>query len=224
MPMAWLEAAAVAADMVRSRRWCAAVCLLLMFDLYLRLGEAFPLQVKSAAPPMIEGGKSTQFRSFTIRADEEGVAPKVGNFDGTVVLDHPRWCFLGELVAALRTGRAGRAPLFPGADALSFNTAFRKSCQRLGLELVPYQARHGGASAGRAEKFRSLEEVRKRKRWHTESSTRRHEKHGKLQAKLAALPAPLLSHMVYIDESLEDIMRLKKSVPVPPELRLRRDP
>lgn len=60
------EAAAVAADMVKNKHWCAAGSLLLMFDLYLRPGEAFSLQVPSAAPPMIEGGKSAQFLSCTV--------------------------------------------------------------------------------------------------------------------------------------------------------------
>lgn len=67
LPMAWLRAAAVAAEMVRNKHWCAAVCMLLMFDLYLRPGEAFALMVQSAAPPVMEGGASTRHWAFPKR-------------------------------------------------------------------------------------------------------------------------------------------------------------
>lgn len=202
LPMVWLKAAAVAADMVKNKQWCAAVCLLLIFDLYLRGGEVNPMLV--IHHPHVRGRSRVEGRELRRRG---GAGP-------------PSQALLGRACGSLAQRARGCGATFPGVDALTFNAAFRVACKRLRLELVPYQTRHGGASADRAEKFRSLEEVRKRGKWHTESSTRRYEKHGKLQAKLAALPAALLSHMVYVEEHLEDIMKLKKAAPVPPELRL----
>lgn len=214
--MAWLEACALACELVRTGKWNHALCLLLMYDLYLRPGEAFSLTVGSAAPPVREGGRSMQYWAFTIRPFEEGMPAKTGSFDDSVVLDHPERVFLGPLVAAVRQGRRATDPLFEGVDARSFNKHFREAARCLQLDVVPYQARHGGASGGRADRFRSLDEVRKRGRWRSEASTRRYEKHGKLQAKLAAMPDKMRRHMGDVAQHIEAIMRLTRRAPPAP--------
>lgn len=96
----------------------------------------------------------------------------------------------------------------------SFNRSFRHASEALRLNLVPYQARHGGATHDRWDKSRSLEEVRKRGRWRSEQSTRRYEKHGKLQGKLIALHPDTLGHLAWcarhIDALLSGNLRLSK--------------
>lgn len=216
LPMAWNEACAIAAELLRERQWEHAVCMLLMFDLYLRPGEAFSLTVGSAAPPVAEGERSTQNWAFSVRPYAEGIPAKAGAFDDGVVLDHPKRLFLGPLVGALRAKRPAHAKLFATVDARCFGKSFRVAIARLRLDLVLYQARHGGASADRAEGFRPLEEVRKRGRWRSEAGTRRYERHGKLQAKLAALPASMRAYMYHISLNIEKIMRLEMQVPPPP--------
>lgn len=153
-PMARLEAAALANEMVRARSWAVAVCLLLMFDLYLRPGEAFSRLVGSAAPPVAEGGATTRHWSFTVRPYEEGVAAKTGSFDDSVVPDHLRRLFLGSLVAVLRMDRQPTELLFDGMDGRTFNKAFKEACHHLNVDLAPYQARHGGASSDRSGPWR----------------------------------------------------------------------
>lgn len=181
LPMAWLEACAIAAEMARAKMWGHEVCLLLMYGLYLRPGEAFSLTVGCAAPPVREGGTSTQHWPFTIRAYEKGVPAKTGSYDDSVVLDHPGRLFLGPLVEAMRHKRKATDPLFATVSARSFNKAFREATQRLRLDLV-----------------------RKRGRWRSEASRRRYEK--KLQAKLAAMPEMLRAQMYHVAPHIEAIM------------------
>ena len=214
LPMSWLEACGVAAEMVRRNFHSMAVLLLLMFDLYLRPCEIFSLRARDAAPPLPWGGAATRHWSFTIRAAEMGVSSKIGSFDDTVVLDRPDRLFLGKHIAILKNMTTHDEPLFGNVTATKFNKVFRECSTSLGLVLVPYQARHGGASGDRADKTRPLEEVRKRGRWSCEHSTRRYEKHGKLQGKLAALPMPLLKHLSYVTTNIDEILSGRLSVPL----------
>ena len=212
-PMTWLEVCGVAAEMVRNESWAFGVALLLMWDLYLRPAELFTMRVKDASPPMPEGGRSTCHWSFRIRPFEAGMPAKTGSFDDTAVLDHPARGFLGPLVAELRRHRSPTAPLIPKIDAQSFNRAFHLAVGKLGLSLVPYQARHGGPSHDRAENFRSLAEVRKRGRWLHENSTRRYEKHGVLQSRLANMDAKLRAHLALVASQIDRIMNLEVKAP-----------
>lgn len=99
------------------------------------------------------------------------MASKAGSFDDTVILDHPRRAFPGELVAALRAGRAGAEPQFLGVDAQSFNATFREqhagvfASSSFCIKRVTAERRRAGRRSFAASK--SFEHVA------TESSTRR---------------------------------------------------
>ncbi|CAK0821618.1 unnamed protein product [Prorocentrum cordatum] len=65
-------------------------------------------------------------------------------------------------------------------DYPTYAKAFKKVCGRLGLALVPYQARHSGASHDRAREIRPQFEAQKRGGWKSQKSVVRYEKHGRL--------------------------------------------
>ena len=142
---------------------------------------------------------------------------KTGAFDDTVVLDHPRRQWLGELLlAVVDKAHPGRL-LLPAVNARDFSRHLKQVASSLGITVVPYMARHGGASDDRATKVRTLDEVRKRGRWLSESSTRRYEKHGKLQGRLAKMPRGLLQHREACAAAVADVMAFRV---VPPRPRL----
>ncbi len=57
------------------------------------------------------------------------------------------------------------------------------------LDIVPYSARHAGASGDRAAGVRSLGEIKKRGRWASDSSVKRYEQGGRILAQLQKLDA-----------------------------------
>lgn len=180
--------------------------LLVMFDLYLRPGEAHGLRVADVAAPVAGLQTAGGHWSFTVRPWDSGMPSKTGAFDDTVVMDRPDRVFLGNYLALLKQGKPASEKLFTGVTVESFNRAFRAAAAELGLDLVPYQARHGGATHDRWDRTRSLEEVRKRGRWRSEQSTRRYEKHGKLQGKLGALPPATLAHLVWCAKNVDALL------------------
>ena len=207
-PMSWLEACGLAAELVRTDAWMAAAALLVMYDCYLRPGEAFDLRVADAARPVREGGRATQQWALTVRARDLGRPSKTGAVDDTGVIDHPERRFLGVLLEAMTAQRAPDELLFASLDAKSYNLCFKKACAVLGVRLVPYQARHGGASGDRADGTRTLEQIRKRGRWQSENSTRRYEKAGKLQGRLARMRPERLQHLSKMAGDIFGIMSL----------------
>ena len=191
-----------------------ARALLLMFDLYLRPGELYDIRVGNLAPPVAAGGPSTRHWALTVRLFEGGRLARSGAFDDTVVLDHPSRLFLGTILEGLTSGRGREQLLLPAASPRDFPREFQKSAKHLGLNLVPYQARHGGASEDKAAGTRSLMEIKKRGRWQAEASVRRYEKHGKLAARLSRLTAGQREHLQLCAAQISGILMLTVSPPV----------
>lgn len=206
LPMAWVEACGMAAHMADRGSLVEGIMLLVMFDLYLRPSEAHGLRVADAAPPVTMAPALAAHWSFTIRPWEKGLPSKTGAYDDTVVMDRSDRQFLTNYLTLLRQDKPASAKLFTNVSIESFNRAFRAAAATLALDLVPYQARHGGATHDRWDQSRSLEEVRKRGRWRSEQSTRRYEKHGKLQGRLGAMAPATLSHLVWCTKNFDALL------------------
>ena len=204
----------MAADLVRRNLWQMALALILMFDFYLRPGELYDIRVGHLSPPVAAGGLATRHWALTVRPYEGGRPAKTGAFDDTVVLDHPSRLFLGTILEGLTSGRGREQLLLPAASPRDFPREFQKSAKHLGLNLVPYQARHGGASEDKAAGIRSLMEIKKRGRWQAEASVRRYEKHGKLAARLGRLSPALRAHLQLCAAQIEGILMLTIRPPV----------
>ena len=149
-----------------------------------------------------------------------GVSSEIGTFDDTVVLDRPSRLFLGKRFADLKNKTTHGEPFFGNITTIKFNKIFRECSTSLGLVLVLYQARHGGASGDRADKTRPLEEVRKRGRWSREQSAsplrEAREAAGQAgSASNAAAQPPGLRH----DEHRRDPVRAPPSAPAARRVR-----
>jgi hypothetical protein len=86
-----------------------------------------------------------------------------------------RW--LPAVLALHLQGKTGRIWEF---TYKAFADSFRLACSALAIKLVPYQARHSGASIDRFSESRSLLEVQKRGFWKSVKSLTRYEKAGRL--------------------------------------------
>ena len=204
-PRSWLEACGLANKLVLRGLWSMAVCLLLMFDLYLRPSEAMGLRSADVGPPVKRGEGKLRHWSFTIRPWRLGVPSKTGTFDDTVVLDREDRLFLGPHIRHLHAQVEGDQHLFPFTQA-DLSREVRSAATSLGLVVTLYQARHGGATSDRVDNVRSLPEVGKRGRWRSDKSLRRYEKHGRLHARLNALPPLLLEHLQACARHMPDVL------------------
>ena len=99
---------------------------------------------------------------------------------------------------------------------MQYLALFRTAANNLGLDVVPYQGRHSGASLDRGEGLRSLEAVQQRGRWASQRSVRRYEKAGLLNQSWAALRLELKAHCDECLRSLSDIVLHGKEPPRPP--------
>jgi hypothetical protein len=70
-----------------------------------------------------------------------------------------------------------------------------------------YSCRHGGPSEDVCYGMRSLEVVKRRGRWASESSLRRYEEKGRLHVVYSHVPRHILSFCVSIEKNLEYIVR-----------------
>ena len=117
--------------------------------------------------------------SVLAHAQEEGSTSKVGERDESLLLDSSWIQWMGPAWEALAAGPE-EAPLWD-MDYHSYLTMFKKGVRLLGKpRVVPYQMRHSGASADRADGSRSAEETRSRGNWGSLRSMRRYEKVGRL--------------------------------------------
>ena len=207
-PLSWAEACGIAADLVRRKLWDFAVGLVIMFDLYLRPGEMTDIHVGDLTPPHWAGGASTRNWVLTVRPMSRGRPAKTGAFDDSVVFDHPERQYLANSLRFLTQNRARQDLLLPNVTPGAFAKEFARSCKNLGIQAVPYQARHGGPSEDRAAQLRSLFEVMKRGRWLSESSVRRYEKHGKLGRRLHRLPVRTQRHLADCTANIKRILAL----------------
>lgn len=101
--------------------------------------------------------------------------------------------YFDKICEKLKAGPA-EAPLF----ALTYSeilTEVRRAAATLGIPIVPYQARHSGASIDAAMGFRSRAELKARGRWQSDRSVLRYESKARLAESLDVLRAPLRRHL-----------------------------
>jgi hypothetical protein len=89
------------------------------------------------------------------------------------------------------------------------------TCSRLGIRLVPYQARHSGASCDRLYRERDQLEVMKRGRWATMASVMRYEKGGLLSKSFNNYPTTTQTWLLARERDIAEIMIRGAKVDVP---------
>ena len=182
-PVPALLVYAVAGQLLESNV-LAALCLLTLLSTYCRPTEGTRLCRRDLVAP----GRSVQFYSLNLNADEGEHASKVNARNETLLLDDPELPMLGALLDRF-CSRVPEAPLFPLSPA-QLGNLFAKEQRNLGVTSLYNlrDLRHGGPSRDRAKKFRSIEEVRQRGRWASLTTLRRYEAHARLQKEENKLP------------------------------------
>ena len=179
-----------------------AAMTMIMVDTYARPGEAQRLRRCDFLEP--RPGVLPSW-AIIIAPEGSGRTTKTGETDDTVMLDSKWLSWAGPLVEAL-AGDQSSASAWSHSYP-EYCAEFRKSCKRLGLKkLVPYQARHSGASCDRAAGDRLLEAIRKRGRWRSHKSLVRYEKAGRLAVSAKTYDAKQAAFFEKCARLLEDVM------------------
>ena len=192
--------AAVCVNMIQRRLTSMAAMTLMMVDTYMRPGEAMGLLREDLLPPV--SGISARW-TLVIRPEERPERTKTGEADDCAMWDSPRLQWFSAVLAVLCEGGRDK-PVFEFTYP-SYAAEFKKTCLSLGVEgVVPYQARHSGASLDRLHQRRTLQEVMKRGRWKVQKSLVRYEKHGRIQATALDFTASQRAHFDRAEAVLAD--------------------
>ena len=137
---------------------------------------------------------------------------KTATSDDTILLDSPRTPWFKRLIAAVAGTTTEKA--FP-LEYIEFASQVSQAAQKIGVHLVPYQARHSGASIDAANGIRSIQAIQKRGRWASKRSVLRYEKAGRLQDTWRDLSAGQKDHFRRCAESLRTVLLEGKGFPPP---------
>ena len=132
---------------------------------------------------------------------------KTGDFDESVLLDAPWALRMAPLWHAL--SQPGQRPDTSCVWTFSYHDLQRelkRATDAIGISLVPYQARHSGASHDRLVRCRSLEEVRKRGRWLSFRSVGRYEKAAMVAKTWASYKEPTKEWLRAREAQIVDIV------------------
>jgi len=173
---------AIAVDLSCRGHLGMAVFALLMVQAYLRPGECLRLTPQSFVRP----GGGQRHWCLLLHPLADGIPSKTGHFDETVPLD-AEWAlwmepFWGVLSASTGHGESHSAWTFSYPEFLK---EFNQSTRRVGVHMVPYQARHSGPSHDRMTRSRTQLEMQKKGRWQSFKSVMRYEKSGLISAAYA---------------------------------------
>ena len=149
---------------------------LLLVCTYMRPGEGLQLRREDLIAPA--PGVLTSW-SILLFPQERAASSNVLAKDDSLIMDSAWMKWWDKVLPVLASGKAGDRPWpFTYAD---YVPEFKAAARDIGLpDLVPYQARHSGASIDIAGRHRSLAEVQRRGRWKTLASVQRYERHAQL--------------------------------------------
>ena len=187
-PLPWHAATALIGFFVHQHWRQEALALAILFVCYMRPGELLALRGKNLIAPMPKSGVI----AWTViwRMSEYLVPTKTGCYDDSLAFDLPRHRWMNRHLLRLKCRTEDESPLwdFTGPSLVQ---KLHTAAQSLGLDALDvelYSFRHGGASADIMNRDRALDEVKKRLRHTTDTSTRRYEKAGRLANELRNIP------------------------------------
>ena len=212
LPWPWPMVALIANGLFLRGAAEAGLAVLLMFELYLRPGEAFNIRGVSVVPDRME---TPVVYDIILNPWEAQSASKTNEFDNALRLDLPRHRELGPAMERLlrrRLGPAWRAQqravadkdlnqaekvfrLTPPELTKLVKVVIKENKVKLG-DVHLYRVRHSGASHDFVTKSRTLEEVRRRGRWRSFQSLRRYEKGARCSELMERLSEEAHAHAV----------------------------
>ena len=189
-------------ELFRRKQELMGMHVLMMIALYCRPGELLTVRRGDLIRPM--RGVSLNW-SVLLHPIERGVPSKTAVFDDTLEVENKIFPWLGQVVEALAGGPASEH-IFP-YTYVAFTKQFKRACAAIGLhKVVPYQCRHSGASIDRAQRHRTVAEIKKRGRWRSDLSIARYEKAGRLSQIQAELSHEQLVFLTATDTALEGLI------------------
>ena len=202
-PLAWPLVSIIALTLMRLNQPTVALCILTMFNTYIRPSEALKLRKQDVVRTSNLG---LQW-AINLNSSDEAETSKVGMEDESILLDNPMMNYLGPALHRLSLGLPS-APL-PNLKYADLIHWWRTALMSIGLAqdfAVLYQLRHSGASWDRLKKTRTTLEIKLRGRWSSDASLRRYDSHAKVAQLYEKLPVkvkkqaeaspPLLKAMV----------------------------
>ena len=191
-----------------------AAMILMAFQTYMRPKELLGMRVGHLMPPT---RAVTQHWGVLIAAQELGVPTKTGAMDDSLLLDTPSFKWMDTI-----WGQLTQAP----TEELLFPVTYREwydnitqSAALLGLQLVPYQLRHSGASHDRLKNVRPLGDVLKRGRWRSLKSVAQYERHASVGIEFRKLAEHMQDHCVTCESQLEAVFLGREPARLPPPRR-----
>ena len=198
--MAWPIWAGIAWEMCRAGFHFRALYTLFMVTTYMRPSEPLGLQKQDLVEPV--GGVSRHW-AVILFPDSRSARSKVYAKNETVDLHNKLAPWLEQLSPTLAKGRP-KDLVFPFSYP-EFLTTWRLVMKDFPIKVVPYQARHSGASLDAARENRSRKEIMDRGRWVTQGSLQRYEKHARLAASMTQLPRDWARYFEEAATHLEDL-------------------
>ena len=151
---------------------------LLSLSTYCRPGQLLRLRKFCLVPPSIG---ITGVWCLLLSPSEFSETSKVGAQEDSVLLDSSYTQFLNPLLEEMASGEDQTERVWT-FDYPEYLAVFKQATKDLGLNVVPYEARHSGPSIDRAKNWRTAADVKKRGMWAALSSVARYEKPARLAA------------------------------------------
>ncbi|CAK0870750.1 unnamed protein product [Prorocentrum cordatum] len=191
-PLPELVVRAAAAWLAHQGEFATALCVMLMFEGYLRPSEALALRAAQLTGPFGSATSAGSHMSVVVHAAELQQPGKTGEMDHTVVLDLPRQQALAWALARLRDSRLGSWHPLWDFDYSLLLRRFGQALEAVGASCLAgtlYSLRHGGASHDRLTGSRALREAQQRGNLRAFNSSRRYDKHGRVAIEWMKIPA-----------------------------------
>ena len=187
--------------LARNGHWGMAAYVLWMVVTYNRPSEPLTVQRRDLSRPMI--GVSPQWTVLLWPAERDGRSKVLGS-DDSLTLDTKIVPWFPQLVEVLSEGpQAENIFNFTYAE---FNKEFTRARRKLRIKrLVPYQARHSGASIDLCLLYRSIPEVKGRGRWASEKSMLRYNRAAKLAQSMKQFDQRQQDFFVAAERQLEEL-------------------
>ena len=192
------------------------IWVLLTVHAYLRPGETMPLQRRDFVPPSIS---INGFWALLAFPNERAERSKIGEADNSILLDAPWAQWMNSLWDVLHDKDDACVWNFSYAHLVR---EFRTSSKRLGVDVVPYQCGHSGASHDRAVQLRSLLEIQKRGQWTSNKSVMRYEKSARLGQTYAQYSSRLQAWIAAVSPHVAAIVMGRQSCDIAPLTRERK--
>ena len=132
------------------------------------------------------------------------VGSKARQFDDGVPIDSEIFPWLPKaMVRTLRLNQRAATDKMFDFQYKELLSIFRQACEELKIrDPSLYRLRHGGASHDAATRMRTLQEIKRRGRWASDTSLRRYEKRTWLQAEEAKVSPTQQCRAIEIERSL----------------------